>query len=278
MTDPVDEQGRRASAAVHARSSRLPPDEGVDEVMRRGRRPRLAASAAAAAVVIALVGAPLAWWVLGPGEEPVELTDQPADGVEAPAPEAPAPEDAPPDEDEPAAEPEPEPDPPAEEPPEEEQADLDPLGAFDTDAVTGELPPGDTIALLSDVRVGGHDGFDRIVLEFEDDGTSPYEVGYVEPPILSAGKGEEVDVEGAAFLEVRLFSSSGADFAEQPYRLTYEGPERVTGETSAVTEVVRTGDFEATLSWVVGLPSEQPFTVEVLEDPLRLVVDVQTRR
>ena len=41
-----------------------------------------------------------------------------------------------------------------------------------------------------------------------------------------------------------------------------------------ITEAVRTGDFEATLAWTVGLVHRAPFAVAVFHDPLRLVVDV----
>jgi hypothetical protein len=34
------------------------------------------------------------------------------------------------------------------------------------------------------------------------------------------------------------------------------------------------GDFEAVLTWVAGIRSEQPFRVEVLDSPPRLVVDI----
>ena len=55
---------------------------------------------------------------------------------------------------------------------------------------------------------------------------------------------------------------------------TYTGPDRVRGDTSVVTEVVRTGDFEANLSWAIGVRREVPFRVTVLDGPARVVVDL----
>jgi hypothetical protein len=41
-----------------------------------------------------------------------------------------------------------------------------------------------------------------------------------------------------------------------------------------VKELVRTGDFEAVLSWAIGLEKQSEFRVQTLDDPARLVVDV----
>jgi hypothetical protein len=41
-----------------------------------------------------------------------------------------------------------------------------------------------------------------------------------------------------------------------------------------VTEVKSAGDFEAVLTWVAGVRTQQPFRVQVLDGPPRLVVDI----
>jgi hypothetical protein len=40
-----------------------------------------------------------------------------------------------------------------------------------------------------------------------------------------------------------------------------------------VREIVRTGDFEAVLTWAVGLDLVRSFRVLTLENPARIVVD-----
>lgn len=127
-------------------------------------------------------------------------------------------------------------------------------------------------ASLVDVRVGAHDGFDRVVLEFDGQDVPSYRVGYVDPPVRQDGSGNEVDVAGDAFLELRVTPASGRTAQGE---VTYEGPRRVpAGDAAVVTEVVRTGDFEANLAWVAGVDRRRPFAVAFLTDPLRLVVDV----
>ena len=41
---------------------------------------------------------------------------------------------------------------------------------------------------------------------------------------------------------------------------TYTGPRRLPGR-DPITEVVKTGDFEGVVTWVIGLDRERPFLV-----------------
>ncbi|MCZ2824721.1 MULTISPECIES: AMIN-like domain-containing (lipo)protein [unclassified Modestobacter] len=145
----------------------------------------------------------------------------------------------------------------------------DPVQAGDFPAVTGPT------AHLTDVRTAGHDGFDRVVLEFAGDAVPGYRVSYVEPPITEDGSGAEIAVPGQAFLEVRVAPASGVDLSGSEPRETYTGPDRVApSDGGVVTEVVETGDFEGQLAWTIGLDQRVPFGVAMLEDPTRLVVDL----
>ena len=55
--------------------------------------------------------------------------------------------------------------------------------------------------------------------------------------------------------------ASGADLSGEELRITYKGANRITPSTSVVTELVRTGDFEAVLTWVVGVKGKPGFRV-----------------
>ena len=133
-----------------------------------------------------------------------------------------------------------------------------------------EVRPGDT-AHLVDVRLAGHDGFDRLALEFEDR-VPGYTVGYRPPPAHADGSGAEIPLPGAnALIQVTLTPATGWRNDAR----TYDGPRTVTGGTASVTEVKAAGDFEAVLSWVVGLRTRVPFRVLVLDGPPRLVIDFQ---
>jgi hypothetical protein len=134
------------------------------------------------------------------------------------------------------------------------------------------------LALLTDVRLGRHEGFDRIVFEFLPGGRPGYRVRFVRPPILEDASGNEVEVDGEAFLSIRLEPASGFDLSGELGEV-YTGPTRIDGSsagTEMVEELVRTGDFEAVLTWVAGLDERAPFRVLRLFGPPRIVVDVRT--
>jgi hypothetical protein len=105
---------------------------------------------------------------------------------------------------------------------------------------------------------------------------SGFRVEYVEPPLREDGSGARVTIDGSAFVVVRMEPASGFDLSVPEGELVYRGPRRLNGGeagTSVVREVVRTGDFEAVLTWAVGLSDRVDFRVTRLQSPARLVVD-----
>lgn len=151
---------------------------------------------------------------------------------------------------------------------------IDPMDDAGTDPVSGTAQVEGT-ALISEVAVARHEGYDRVVFTFEN-GRPGYQVGYVDGPLTEDGSGEPVAVEGSAYLQVRMEPASIADLSGEEYRPTYTGPSRIDADTPEVTEVVRTGDFEAVAHWVIGVTDPGvAFRVLTLSDPPRLVVDVQ---
>jgi hypothetical protein len=129
------------------------------------------------------------------------------------------------------------------------------------------------LALLADVRLGTHEGYERIVFEFLPGSRPGYRVRYVRPPIVEDASGMVVDVDGEAFLSIRIEPASGFDLTGDLGEV-YTGPTRIDGD-GEIEELVRTGDFEAVLNWVAGLEERVPFRVLRLAGPPRLVVDVR---
>jgi hypothetical protein len=83
-------------------------------------------------------------------------------------------------------------------------------------------------------------------------------------------------VKGNAFVVVRMEQASGFDLSKNEGELVYKGPRRIEGSaagTSVVEELVRVGDFEAVLSWAVGLSDRVDFRVRTASSPARLIVD-----
>ncbi len=135
--------------------------------------------------------------------------------------------------------------------------------------------PSEGIKLLTHVRAASHQGFDRIVFQFRN-GVPGYDVRYVQPPVRADGSGDTVDVDGAAILVIRMEPALDADLTKPSAPRTYTGPTRFTPDAKSIVEVVRTGGFEAVLTWAVGTAQKLPFVVTRLDGPPRLVIDVST--
>ncbi len=131
---------------------------------------------------------------------------------------------------------------------------------------------------LTAVRVGRHPGFDRVVFEF---GTTVpgYRIRYVPLPVKADGSGADVPLPGArAALQITFTPASGFDTRATPPVQTYAGPTRIAGaQTVQVTDVARSSDVDAVLSWAAGLRTQVPFTVTTLAAPPRVVIDLQHR-
>ena len=151
---------------------------------------------------------------------------------------------------------------------------IDPLTDAGTDPVEGAAAGSET-ALLERIGAGRHEGYDRVVFQFKND-LPGYRVEYVEPPLKEDGSGKPVSVSGNAVVVVRMEPASGFDLNTGEGVMVYKGPKRIEGAsvgTSAVQELVRTGDFEAVLSWAIGLSDKVDFRVTTATSPARLIVD-----
>jgi hypothetical protein len=126
---------------------------------------------------------------------------------------------------------------------------------------------------LVDVRLARHDTFDRIVFEFDDATPADVTATWESPPIIEDPSGDEITVAGNAFLRIRMEPASA--FSLNDGTPTYTGPNRIALEGGNVIELVKTGDFEAVMSWVAGVEAKAPFTVTTLTGPPRVIVDIK---
>lgn len=120
------------------------------------------------------------------------------------------------------------------------------------------------------VRAAHHPTFDRLVFEF--DGALPGHSVTRATKIIGDGSGLPVPVVGSSFLAVRFSPAVGHDDAG---KVTY-GATRRSYALPAIIQVVNSGDFEAVLSFGVGLSTAAPFSVFTLTNPSRVVIDVKT--
>ena len=124
--------------------------------------------------------------------------------------------------------------------------------------------------ILVDVRAASHTGYDRVVFEFE--GAVPeHRIGYVDQ-LVQDGSGNPVEVAGAADLEVVFEGANAHDEGGAPTI----SPRRFSPGLTVVKEVAQLGDFEAVVSYGIGVDRRRPVEVSTLSSPSRLVIDLPT--
>ena len=140
----------------------------------------------------------------------------------------------------------------------------------DVSTPPSSAPP---VALLDTIEIGDHPEFERVVFEFTNQ-VPGYHVGYATGPIIEDGSGDTLTVGGTAKIAVRMEAAAGFDLSGAGQQ-TYNGSNPIVHNGAIVIELVRSGDFEAVLSWVIGVGSTQPFNVTTLTSPPRLVIDIK---
>ena len=140
----------------------------------------------------------------------------------------------------------------------------------DVSTPASSAPP---VALLSTITIGDHPEFERVVFEFTNH-VPGYHVGYVTGPTIEDGSGDTLTVGGTDKIAVRMEAAAGYDLSGSGQQ-TYNGANPIVHNGAIVIELVRSGDFEATLGWVIGVGSLQPFHVTTLTNPPRLVIDIK---
>ena len=143
-----------------------------------------------------------------------------------------------------------------------------PLGTADPAPKTQRPSVPSRLAVVG-VRVGAHEGFDRVVVDLEGDGNPGWFVDYTSTPMQET-VGQPLQVAGNFFLNINV------DGTVYPFELgkNNDVPVTMAGDTGNVIDVISAGTYEGRSQVVVGLRSELPYSVQVLKDPTRVVVDI----
>ncbi|AIT61323.1 AMIN-like domain-containing (lipo)protein [Corynebacterium doosanense] len=144
------------------------------------------------------------------------------------------------------------------------------LGAQGTTDTSNQQPVGEWDLSIVDVRAGQHSGFDRVVIEFAGTGTPGWFASYTDEPRQQAS-GFPIEYQGGTAIDLM---ANGVALPAGPDSTFPVGPTGAAG--GAVTGVSHNGIFEGQAQFVIGLDGEpRPYTVTTLENPPRLVVDIQ---
>lgn len=149
-------------------------------------------------------------------------------------------------------------------PPTPTNAGISPLGTADP-AMKTQHPEPATSLVVKNVRLGSHNGFDRVVFDLEGEGEPGWWIDYAETPTHQAS-GKAINYHGSMALNVNI---DGTTFVgDDPVAKTYPG-------TGNVTEVIGVGLFEGRTQYIIGLKAGRtPYSVQTLENPKRLVIDI----
>jgi hypothetical protein len=123
---------------------------------------------------------------------------------------------------------------------------------------------------LIGIQATHHPGFDRVVFRFEGDIPSRRSVSYVNR-LIGDASGRPVAIAGRAILRVSFSPAAAHDQAGNVIV-----PRDIAFALPNVMSVVRSGDFEAVLSYGIGLAKRSPFHVSTLTAPSRVVIDIAT--
>jgi hypothetical protein len=140
-------------------------------------------------------------------------------------------------------------------------------------------PTAADILYLTEVRIDHDRCAERVSFTFDRKATTPpgYAIEYT--PAKQAqtedASGRHIPVAGSAFLVVHLMPAMTARADGERLVFTYTGPRRLRASgTRYVDEVVKTGDFEAVVTWAIGLDAKRPYRVVPTSSPPGLSIEI----
>lgn len=146
---------------------------------------------------------------------------------------------------------------------------LDPEEEVRVDPVRDAIEEGQEI---TGIRMASHDGFDRVVLDLTGDEVVLGWFGLYEDAPVEAGSGNPIDFAGNAVLSVPV---DGIDWLN-PHPDRADGSEiGGPGGTENAVEVLFGVLFEGQQQVFVSVMDRTPYRIYPLNDPARIVIDVQ---
>ncbi|EXF25730.1 hypothetical protein BG28_11450 [Nesterenkonia sp. AN1] len=132
----------------------------------------------------------------------------------------------------------------------------------------------DTVQVLSEIRLGSHAGYERIVLEYALDTGLAHQAQYIETGEQGTGFTEVQDGAVEAMLLIDVLGTTGGPDAEAAAWSEAWSPE----SDAAMVREIQPGELAGGESQVlISLDQQRDFRVQQLTDPVRIVVDIAHR-
>lgn len=121
---------------------------------------------------------------------------------------------------------------------------------------------------IMEIRTGSHEGFDRVVYEFNDGAAAPgFTTRWVSAPVPH-GENSPAPVGGDAFLRLEIRGTDSD--SGRAYSL-----EQAAGNVADIYHPSSHAALGGATEYFIGLDRERPYRAFVLADPTRLVIDFQ---
>lgn len=156
--------------------------------------------------------------------------------------------------------------------PDASEPDSAPMGTPDSTTKL-QYPEGNYELLVTGIRIGEHEGFDRLVFDLDGTGTPGWFTELTDTPTQQAS-GHPLDYEGGTALYLTIMGTPYPTGTDRDGQILDHGPHPGGG---VITGVNFSSVFEAHSEFIIGLDESRPFSVTYLEDPKRVVVDIVTQ-
>ena len=162
-------------------------------------------------------------------------------------------------------------------PPMSTPASVEPVPSDELGAFSCELPVVESATIaranITDVRVGTHAAYDRVVFEFAD-GLPEITLDRATPPFTHDASGVPIAVDGSSFLRLTM---RGGTKQTEDNTSSYDGPTDFDPAFATLIDLVEGGDFEAQSTWYLGLAGDACVRVILLSDEgaPRVAIDVE---
>ena len=120
---------------------------------------------------------------------------------------------------------------------------------------------------MTDVRVGSHPGFDRIVYEFASGKRPSVRVTSVAPPFKLDPSDKPVTVDGTAFIQIKLTNVAVETVPDAANDIKPGYP--------TLVELRQIAGYEGDATWIAGLNGPACVRISILTAPSRVVLDVR---
>jgi hypothetical protein len=125
------------------------------------------------------------------------------------------------------------------------------------------------VAFIDAIRTGAHTGYDRLTVEFNNGQPSSIQLQpQADTVFTNSPSGQPVTLAGQNGILVTIH---GADA-----HTDYSGPRDIKTGDRGLVEVRVVQDFEGTVQLALGIAGRACYHVQILPNPARLVIDIQT--